>query len=444
MGALLWCGAVGGLLWFLKLGEGRGEETASAALRYLSTRNVYYTVELPRRVAIDVGTAVMEQDGMEGGIVEDAPAPPAGDRSKGGTTRPAEGAFIGEVAALLDKDRKPLPYLYGGARAVTLRLFDRSRPLKEDARVRIVQVPQTFQWVVQTLMTDGATVRLAEEWNRTMFLHRDEFIALLTPVAHDLIADLESLLTAELPLFLKRHEKQTRNLATTLEEEFAGESLMALFQQEIWPTAEARLRPVLERIGGEIWKKAPLWGLSWRFAYERLPLTDDDHFRNAWDDFVDEQVVPTIKAHSHEVLDSIRNVSSESLKNPRVAAHLRTSFRAVVADAAFQQLAQDFLKESVLDNPRFHDLVRKQWNSPRVKVALNKAGSYLEPMIRRMGDHILGTRADGITREFARVLRAQVLLKDHHRVVISRGSDDAAVLEPGGSIDATIEWEDSR
>jgi hypothetical protein len=433
-GTLLWCGAVAGFVWFLGVADGRGSETASATLSYFSTRDALYTVKLPRQVRIDVGTVVVERDwsSADGELSVETPTIPAGHR------------FVGEVAALLDADGKPQPYLYGTARAVTMRLFDGSQPLKHDARIRVIEVPQTFRWVVQTLFTDDATVRLAEEWNRTMYRHRDEFFALLTPVARKLAADLEALLTAELPLFLERHEAETRQLMSKVEREFAGENLLALFQQEIWPTVEAKLGPVLERIGGEIWKKVPLWGFSWRFAYERLPLTNDDHFRKAWDDFVDEHVVPTIQTHSHEVLDSIRSVSADALKNPRITGHLRASFRAVFADPAFQQLAQEFLKESVLDNPRFHALVRKQWNSPHVVLAVNKAGSYLEPMIRRMGDHILGTRTDGITKKFARVLRAQVLLKDHHRIVISRGSADAPSLAPESSIEATLEWESSR
>ena len=432
-GTLLWCGAVAGFVWFLGVADGRGNETASATLSYFSTRRATYTVQLPRQLRIDVGTVVIEADpSAPGEATVETPTLPTGHR------------FVGEVAALLDPDGDPQPYLYGTARAVRIRLFDGSKPLKQGARVRVVEVPQTFAWVVKTLLTDDATVRLAAEWNRTMYVHRDEFFALLTPVAQELTTDLEALLTAELPAFLKRHEAQVQKLMSKVEREFAGENLVTLFQQEIWPTAEAKLGPVLERIGGEIWKKVPLWGFSWRFAYERLPLTNDDHFRKAWDAFVDEHVVPTIRTHSQEVVDSIRKVSADALKNPRIAAHLRASFRAVFADPGFQQLAQEFLKESVLDNPRFHALVRKQWNSPHVEQAVNKAGSYLEPMIRRMGDHILGTRADGITKEFARVLRAQVLLKDHHRILISRGGTDAPILAPGSSIEATLEWENSR
>jgi hypothetical protein len=100
-----------------------------------------------------------------------------------------------------------------------------------------------------------------------------------------------------------------------------------------------------------------------------------------------------------------------------------------------------FLKEVFLDNADFHEAMRARAQSAEVRRALVVASTHLEPMIRRMGDIILGTREDGVTREFARVLRAQILHKDLQRLVIRRGSEGSPPLERGARLEADIEWE---
>ena len=62
-------------------------------------------------------------------------------------------------------------------------------------------------------------------------------------------------------------------------------------------------------------------------------------------------------------------------------------------------------QEVVLDNPRFHESMRKFWSSPQVDRALASLSSRLEPFMRKLGAEVLGTPEGGITPEFARVLR---------------------------------------
>jgi hypothetical protein len=65
-------------------------------------------------------------------------------------------------------------------------------------------------------------------------------------------------------------------------------------------------------------------------------------------------------------------------------------------------------------------------------------------MVRRMGDIVLGTREAGITQEFAKVLRSQILLKDLQRIVLDPGPDSAPRLEEGSPIEARSEVEFAR
>ena len=92
----------------------------------------------------------------------------------------------------------------------------------------------------------------------------------------------------------------------------------------------------------------------------------------------------------------------------------------------------------ILDNPTFHEAMERRWRSPEVRRAIEAATGQIEPAVRRMGDIVLGTRKEGITREFAKVLRAQILLKDLQRLMIDPGSASRPPLAEGSTLHATL------
>ena len=61
--------------------------------------------------------------------------------------------------------------------------------------------------------------------------------------------------------------------------------------------------------------------------------------------------------------------------------------------------------------------------------------------MREIGDIVLGTRESGITPEFARVLRTQILEKDRQRLFLAPGAAASPALDDGASITATVEIE---
>jgi hypothetical protein len=351
-------------------------------------------------------------------------------------------SVIGEVVALLGDDDTPLPALYGPCRSVRVRLFDRTRVvLHADSEARIVRVPQTAAWVTQTLLTRENIPRIADEWNRLMLEHRDTIFALVTPIVRDVILDIERHVQSELPAFLARHREDVRALNDQLRQSFLEKEFTDFFETELWPIAEPRIEPVIRRIGEEIWRQLPIWSFSWRLAYQTLPFTSNDHVRNAWRRFRDEKVLPILRSHSREIIDAARETAQEVFSREEVSSHLRRTFEKLITTPRFHALAQEFLRELFLDNPSFHEVMRRRWRSPEVQHAVEVATRAVEPAIRRMGDIVFGTRKDGITREFARVLRAQILLKDLQHLVIHPGSALKPPLPRGAAIPATMVWD---
>jgi hypothetical protein len=416
----------GGALWTaLAFGTGRlvtdekggGQDTSSLLRDYFTRRSGRVRIDLPHEVRVEVGDEV---------------------HLAGRGDRPA-----GEVEALLDADGRPLAALYDWASAVRVRFFDRdAAELRADASARLVQVPQTgAAWVIQTLLTEKTLPRIAALWNETMLRHREEIFALLTPIARDLLLDLERHVEKEIGPFLERHREEVRALGAGLEREAKGPKLAEVFERDIWPIAQPKVRPIIESVSNEVWEKLPIWGFTWRLAYQALPFTANDHVEKAWVDFLESQVAPILRSHSEEIAKAGREIAREALAREGVTASFRAAFSSIIAHPKFHDLVQVFLKEVFLDNPAFHEVLRARMRSPEARRAIDAAAAHLEPMVRGMGDIVLGTRKDGITREFARVLRAQILYKDLQRIVIDPGSAAAPPLAAPRRLTATLEWD---
>jgi hypothetical protein len=58
------------------------------------------------------------------------------------------------------------------------------------------------------------------------------------------------------------------------------------------------------------------------------------------------------------------------------------------------------------------------WTSPEANAAFQMATSRLEPTSLRIGQILFGNEEDGITPEFAKVLRNQILRKDQRWLVL--------------------------
>jgi len=412
LGILLWASALFLGARLLTATRDGDTSTLSELGRFFGQRARRLTVTFPRDAWIEVG------DDVEVG-----------------------GRRAGEIEALLDPAGQVLSSLYGYTRAARIRLHDAVRvELSNAASARLVRVPQTAAWVVQTLFTAETVPKVAEEWNQTMLLHREEIFALVTPIVRDVILDLERHIEAELPGFLERHRDEIRALSEGLEKDLKGEDFAAVFEKEIWPIAQPKVRPIIEEMSREIWEKLPLWRFATRLAYQTLPLTDNDHLQRAWVVFLEEQVVPIIRLHSDEIVQATREVAREALAKPEVTESFRRAFSGLLSEPRFHQLAQAFLRELILDNGDFHRAMLARWRSPEVERAVAAASTQVEPMVRRMGDILLGTRQEGITREFARVLRSQILLKDLQRIEIDPGPVAAGPLA-GEKIEAVVEWE---
>jgi hypothetical protein len=95
------------------------------------------------------------------------------------------------------------------------------------------------------------------------------------------------------------------------------------------------------------------------------------------------------------------------------------------------------LKESIVDNPRLHEVWRNVWSSEQARRALAVTGDHFEPVVRQIGDDLFGTQEEGINPDFARVLRNQILGKDRRWIIAkpsaNRSEGTRLIVKPADS-----------
>lgn len=335
---------------------------------------------------------------------------------------------IGELRELLDGDRV-LPVRAGWVREARLHLAP-ADPAAIDASSRVISiaVPQTAAWVVRTLLPPERVAWVAREWNATLLAHREKVFEAISPLLRQMVADLERILLEDIPPALERRRGSLAGVLERLHESTVERELLPLLEDELFPVLYRRAQPTLDAIGSEIFARLPVWSLTWRWVYESLPLTEDGQVERLWRRFVDEEILPILKRHVDDALGAVRDVIAESARNPRLAAAFQKSLRAVLHDRELQHQLRLVFQETILDNPRFQDAMWELWRSPQLAEAIEKLSVFVGPLLSRVGEAVLGSRGGGITPEFARVLRTQILEKDRRWFLIESGPGQG----PGG------------
>ena len=118
------------------------------------------------------------------------------------------------------------------------------------------------------------------------------------------------------------------------------------------------------------------------------------------------------------------------------ARHLAQQERAPVGKLALElvEVGTQLEQLSGDDHPRLREVLDKHWTGPKARHAFQLAATRFEPTVRRIGDLLFGTREGGITPEFARVLRNQILGKDRRWFVLDNSFEDNESMPNAGEL----------
>lgn len=207
--------------------------------------------------------------------------------------------------------------------------------------------------------------------------------------------------------------------------------LVPLARQRVLPIVRKNAEPEVATIGKELWDRASLWQFGWRAIYDRVTDADYGLVQEEWDRFVDEEAMPVLDSHSDSLVKVIQTTLQEIASDKQVRSELREVAVKLASDEASQKLVREILNDTFVNNQALAQVWREVWSSREARTALDQAADKVEPVLRKIGDDLFGTREKGINPDFARVLRSQILGKDRRWVIaVRRNGEQAARLDP--------------
>ena len=376
---------IGGLIWvaFLALGAialQRSFNDAPNSIRKIATYITYQRktiqLDLQSSIYLTVGEPIFLAD-------SDQVAP------------------IGRVATTGDKDTLP-----------TITLFSCSPVVTSADYLEFHYAPDSIDWLVRTMFHPEKNDEIRQLIQEAYLEHRDVLVAEFRPVIEDVIAEAGELIRDDLKDAFSSRSKNLTAIGDRLQNDIVKKELMPLFQREVWPIIEAESMPLVNEIGQEVWKEVSLFSFGWRYLYDKSPLPEKKLTEKKFKEFVDKKVKPILESHTDDFVDLQRRIGKKVTNNRAVRAKVNDSLKKVLADDEIQSLLIEVFKEVTIDNDRLTDLVKKHMNSAKAQRAMSIANSKLDPVIRNIGKALFGHPSEGITPEFAKVLRRRILRKD--------------------------------
>ena len=290
--------------------------------------------------------------------------------------------------------------------------------------------PTALDWVVRTMVPPGRQQEIArliaDDWKS----HREVVLLQLQPVLEKSLAHAVAAIEAEIPAIIQDHRNEFGQLADRYQAEIIRKQIVPLVRKEILPIVEEEITPVASELGKELWDRVSLWSFTWRYLYDVSPLPEKNAVKTEFERFLDQEVRPQLESRSDQFVTITQRIISRVSRNDRVRSVIRENLRKVSSDPELQAIIWSVVQESIAQNDHLKTSLQDYWKSAEVQNALQVANVRFEPTARAIGDAIFGNREKGITPEFSRVLRSQILLKDRRwLVVIPLGTDGLKLRE---------------
>lgn len=316
-----------------------------------------------------------------------------------------------------DSDNQGPPNLLSDTFQLTV--YDRA--INEVGRDFVLEyhwTPESLDWVVRTMLPEGRRREIQDLMEQEWKTHKEEILRSMVPVVQQSIQRAVAAIEGELPAVIERHRNEFSRLGDRYRIEMVREQLLPLVRDNILPIVEDEGRPLATLIGQKLWERVSLWSFTWRYFYDVSPLPERNAVQKEFNRFLEEEAMPEIRMHSDEFVDVIERVLSRVARDPAVSETVRASLRQVAQDPEFHSIVWNVLREAVVENQQLRASMMEYWSSDGPQAAIREASMRFEPAVRKIGDLLFGSRDGGISPEFARVLRAQILLKDRQWLIL--------------------------
>lgn len=328
---------------------------------------------------------------------------------------------------------------------VTIALFGDAPPVTRNCFVTLHETPSSFEWALKRLIPPDRRKKILNDLKLKFQEHQQEILEELTPILLDTLREVSLILREDLVNAIRDNRDALEKIGLRYQETFVEKKLIPLVKQEIWPIIERRAQPVLDEVGREVWQKASLWRFGWRLAYDKFPLTNSNLVQQEWNRFVKDDVLPIVENHSADFYGLARNILRDISENAKIREAGRDGIQQLLADQELKDLISRTLWRILFENDRLNEAIRKNLTSERTINALRATNQRFEDKIREIGDQLFGTFERGITKEFAGVLRKEILRRDQRWFILRyNNSKTNDRLEMATTIPGRFDPDDSQ
>ena len=278
--------------------------------------------------------------------------------------------------------------------------------------------PMSLEWVITMMIPPERQQEIAELIRQEWKVHQQDVMDELRPVMREGVRWAMRAVEADLSSIIQRHRADFRGLGDRFETEILQEELLPLIRDEIFPVIQEEAQPLAMDIGRSLWQRISLWSFTWRYLYDVSPLPERNAVQSEFQRYINNEALPELESRTEDFIALTRTIIRRVMQNPAVKESLRENLRRITEDAELQQIVWAILRESTFENERLRRELEAYWKSQETRVAVRMASARIEPTVRGIGDLIFGTREKGITAEFSRILRSQILQKDRRWFVM--------------------------
>lgn len=296
----------------------------------------------------------------------------------------------------------------------------------------------SLEGVVETLFSAERRRQITEVLARDWQLYGHEMSLRFEPILRNGAAQIAATVESELPKVLERRREDLAILADRYQSEIVRERIVPLVRKQVLPIIEEEVRPAALELGRELWDRVSLWSFTWRYLYDVSPLPERNAVRSEFERFLQREIRPAIEARTDDFVDVTERIVKRISRDDEVRKVVRESLRTAAADPQLQQVILQVFREAIVENEAVKASLQDWLQSEEVQSALQLAATRFEPTVREIGDLIFGSRESGISVEFARVLRMQILMKDRRWLMIVPATNQNTAKRPNASNDITL------
>lgn len=397
-GAIIWVGLLLAGFWLLPKSPDRVEHPLPQIGKYLLNSRLTLQLRFPEECVVMVGDPIYYDGGTQ--IVP-----------------------IGRVIRLKDYD-DPETYL-AWTDHIEIELFSNAPKVTSEMRFHYLDTPSSLEWVLSTMLPESKRVEIGNLIVDSLQAHREELWGDLQPLLASVLNESQTVIMEDFQIAFAKRQTQVGAISQKYREEFVETEVVPVFEQVVLPIVQQEAGDLVQVIGSELWSQASVWGLTWRYIYDRSPLPQRDLTRKEFERFVNEKAIPIFESHSDDILDVQEKIFRRLSAHPEMASLFNSLLSRVARDEDLRQLVAEILREVIIDNPRLRDVWISAWNSNEMHELMAKVNDRLGPTVTKIGESLFGNPRTAITPEFSRVLRNRVMFKDLRFLVLA--TDPTAV-----------------